>query len=93
MSYDTLPRGYGVAADEPPEPKPQRCENCGHLDDDHNEPDSLTDDPGELLNALREIDKWFDKPGGIARVREALDKNLSVCQMHGCTCRKFEEER
>ena len=79
---------------EPPEP-PRICK-CGHDWDDHNE-DGLTDDPIELLNALREIDRIVARERilPVARITEILDRVLAICQIRECGCRKFvaQEDR
>jgi hypothetical protein len=67
---------------------------CGDLWDDHSELDA-SEDPQVLLGALKNIDTLLKRRLNLAypEIAKILDTVLTVCQVSGCTCRKFEEER
>lgn len=74
---------------DPPDEKFGRCE-CGHSEEDHNEPDDL--EQSELRLALEEIDNILDtcKPEDTKwKVSKRLSQALAVCAT--CECRLYRE--
>ena len=89
-----LPRGYGPAAEEPPDEPEAICE-CGHPIDGHNtKPDG---EAGDLYEALEALYESVDQQAHIrfalfnmklAKAMAGAEMILALCQAKNCECRK-----